>query len=92
MTKNTKTQKMQKTKTSVFVQNCKKKEMEIFAFCVIIFEPSLNKTCYAPQNDRQSLSFVKDEHTYCKTMARKGCKKVICKGTFISMQTLINIY
>ena len=69
-----------------------KNEMEIFAFCVIIFEPSLNKTCYAPQNDRQSLSFVKDEHTYCKTMARKGCKKVICKGTFISMQTLINIY
>ena len=29
MTKNTKTQKMQKTKTSVFVQNRKKKEMEI---------------------------------------------------------------
>ena len=38
MTKNTKTQKMQKTKTSVFVQNRKKKEMEIFAFCVITFD------------------------------------------------------
>ena len=29
MTKNTKKQKMQKTKTSVFVQNRRKKEMEI---------------------------------------------------------------
>ena len=32
MTKNTKKQKMQKTKMSVFVQNRRKKEMEIFAF------------------------------------------------------------
>ena len=38
MTKNTKTQKMQKTETSVFVQNRKKKEMEIFAFYVIAFD------------------------------------------------------
>ena len=45
MTKNTKTQKMQKTKTSVFVQNGKQKEMEIFEFCVITFEPILSKTC-----------------------------------------------
>ena len=45
MTKNTKTQKMQKTKTSDFVQNRKKKEMEIFAFCVITFEPIIGKTC-----------------------------------------------
>ena len=45
MTKNTKTQKMQKTKTSVFVQNGKQKEMEIFEFCVITFEPILSKIC-----------------------------------------------
>ena len=45
MTKNTKTQKMQKTKMSVFVQNHKKKEMEIFDFCVITFEPITIKTC-----------------------------------------------
>ena len=32
MTKNTKKQKMQKTKMSVIVQNRRKKEMEIFAF------------------------------------------------------------
>jgi len=30
--------RMQKTKMSVFVQNRKKKEMEIFAFCVITFD------------------------------------------------------
>ena len=38
MTKNTKTQKTQKMQTSVFVQNHKKREMEIFAFCVLTFE------------------------------------------------------
>jgi len=32
MTKKTRKQKMQKTKTYVFVQNRRKKEMEIFAF------------------------------------------------------------
>ena len=31
---------------------------------------------------------MKDEHTYCKKMARKSRKKVIYKGTFISIQTL----
>ena len=36
MTQNAKTQK---TQMSVFVQNRKKTEMEIFAFCVIFFEP-----------------------------------------------------
>ena len=36
------------------------------------------------QNDNQNLSFVKDEHTYGEKMARKGCTKVIYKGTFVS--------
>ena len=45
MTKNTKMQKMQEMQTSVFVQNQEKKEMEIFVFCVITFEPILSKTC-----------------------------------------------
>jgi hypothetical protein len=31
--------KTQKTQMSVFVQNRKNSEMEIFAFCVITFEP-----------------------------------------------------
>ena len=36
MTQNAKTQK---TQMSFFLQNCKKMEIEIFAFCVITFEP-----------------------------------------------------
>ena len=43
--KSTKAQKMQKTQTSVFVQNWKKKEMKICAFWVITFEPIISKTC-----------------------------------------------
>ena len=89
MTKNTKTQKKQKMETSVFVKNGKKKkEMEIFAFCVITFEPIISKTCQAPQNDRQNLSFVKDEYAYGKKVARKGHTEMIYKGTFISKQSL----
>jgi hypothetical protein len=34
----TQNKKMQKIQKSVFVQNCKKTKMEIFAFCVITFE------------------------------------------------------
>ena len=37
--------------------------MEIFAFCVITFEPIKIQTCSAPQKDRLNLSFVKDENT-----------------------------
>ena len=62
--------------------------MEIFAFCVITFQPIVSKTYQAPQNDRQNLSFVKYEHTYGKKMARNGYTKVIYKGTFVSIQTL----
>jgi hypothetical protein len=39
MTKDTKMQKTKKMQMSVFVQNGKKKEMEIFAIRVIIFDP-----------------------------------------------------
>ena len=34
-------------------------------------------------------SFVKDEHTHGKKMARKGRTKVIYKGTFISERSLL---
>ena len=34
--------------------------MEIFAFCVITFEPIKSQTCSAPQNGRVNLSFVKN--------------------------------
>ena len=61
MTKNTKTQKMQKTKMSVFVQNHKKKKgMEIFAFCIITFEPI-------------KVSFLKD----VRVVSKKWLKMVI---------------
>ena len=77
MTKNTKTQKMQ---TSVFVQNHKKKKMEIFAFCVITFEPIKIKTCFeclAPQNDCLKISFVKAIYVVFEKMARNGLKTAI---------------
>ena len=63
--------------------------MEIFAFCVITFEPIISKTCHAPQNDRQNISFVKDEHAHGKKMAKKDLKKVIYEGKFISKQSLV---
>ena len=66
----------------------KKEEMEIFAYCVITFELITSKTCLALQNDCQKLSFVKEEHTYGKKVARKGRTKINYKGTFISKHSL----
>ena len=62
MQKTAKTQKLQKTKTSDFEQICKIKEMEIFAFCVLTFEPIEVQTCSVPQNDHLNFSFVKHIH------------------------------
>ena len=62
---NTQKRKKRKRRKSLFLYKItKKREMEIFAFCVITFDPITIKTCLAPQNDRQNLSFVKDEHIY----------------------------
>jgi hypothetical protein len=58
----------------------KKKEMEIFAFCVLTFEPIISKTCSAPQNDCHNLSFVKDEHTYGKKWSEKVVQRSFIKG------------
>ena len=55
----------------------KKKEAEIFAFCVITFEPIKIKTCSAPQNDRLNFSFVKDIYVYGGKVARNGSKTAI---------------
>ena len=41
-------------------------EIEIFAVCVITFEPIKIHTCSSPQNDRLNLSFVKDINTVGK--------------------------
>ena len=56
------TQKSQKTldKWGLFYKITKIWKTEIFAFCIITFEPIKIQTCSAPQNDRQNLSFVKD--------------------------------
>ena len=54
----TKMQKTQKTQMSFFVQNSKKREMKIFLFCVITFEPIIIETYEAPQNDGQNLSLL----------------------------------
>ena len=70
--KKTQNAKNAKDANVCFCTKSKKKEMEIFTFCVITFEPSISKTCPAPQNDSQNLSFVKDEHTYGEKMARNG--------------------
>ena len=37
------------------------------------------------------ISFVKDEHAYCKKMARNSHNMVIYKGTFVSNQSLSSI-
>ena len=57
---------------------------------VVDFDPIKILTCWALQNDHQNLSFVKDEDTYGKKMARIGRTKVIYKGTFISKQSLFH--
>ena len=52
-------------------------EMEIFAFCVITFEPIEVQTCLSPQNDRLNLSFVKDIHVDGRKLARNGRKTAL---------------
>ena len=51
--------------------------MEIFAFCVITFEPIEVQTCSAPQNDPLNLSFVDDIYVDGGKLARNGGKTAI---------------
>ena len=78
---------------SVFVQNRKKKEIEIFAFCVITFEPIKIQTCLAPQNDSLNLSFVKNINVVGETMARNGYLMAIYESQIlvISLYVSFNI-
>ena len=64
--------------------------MKKFLFFAITFEPIINKTCKAPLNDHQNLSFVKDKHICGEEMARKGPKEVIYKFNFISNRSLVS--
>ena len=47
---------------------------EIFAFCVITFEPINIQTHSAPQNNRLNFSFVENVHVVGKKMTRSGRK------------------
>ena len=51
--------------------------MEILAFDAIAIKPIKLQTHSASQTDRLNLSFVKDELTHGRKMARKGHKTVI---------------
>ena len=53
--------------------------MEIFAVCVITFEPIKIQTCSSPQNDRLNLSFVKDIKVIGKKPTRYGHKMDFCQ-------------
>ena len=77
MVQNAKETKNAKNINDFFLQNRKKTEMEIFAFCTIAFEPIEIWTCYAHQNDRLNLSFVKVTSMVGQKMARNGCKTSI---------------
>ena len=55
-------------------------EMEIFAVCVITFEPIKIQTCSSPQNDRLNLSFVKDIKVIGKKPTRYGHKMDFCQS------------
>ena len=60
-------------------------EMEIFAVCVITFEPIKIQTCSSLQNDLLNLSFVKDVEVVVKETARNGRKTDFCQS-----QSLVN--
>ena len=61
----------------------KKTEREIFAFCVITFEPIKTQTRSAPQNDCLNFSFVKDTPVVGEKMARKGWKMAIYQSQIL---------
>ena len=54
----------------------------------VTFEPIKIYTNYSPQIDQISLSFVKDEYTFGKKMARNGCKMAILWVSFISKRSI----
>ena len=61
----------------VFIKNRKQREMEMFVFYVITFEPIKIQTYSTIQNDRLNLSFVKDRHIVVEKVARYGRKLAI---------------
>ena len=74
-----------------FLQNHNNTETEIFAFCVITFEPIEVQTRSAPQNDRLNLSFVKDIYVDGRKLARNGRKTAIlvCRKFWLSVSNML---
>ena len=82
---------VKKPQMSVFVQNRKIMEMEIFAFCVIIFLPIRIQIHYSCQNDRLNLSFVKDTCTGGKKVDRNGCKMALYESVLFRIRLQVSI-
>ena len=62
----------------------------VFVFFVITFVPIKVLTCWAPQNDRLNLSFVKDKHVAGKKMSRYSLKMTI--NQLLYFGSLPNLY
>ena len=61
-----------------FLQNWKKWKQEKNLFYILVFDPIKIKTCLAPQNVHQNLSFVKHSNVVCQKMSR-NCRKIVPK-------------
>ena len=85
---------MQKNITQIrfFLQNRKKTETEIFAFCVINFELIKIYTCLASQNHRLNFSFVEDIHVAGEKMTKSGLKteQLIWVILYVTCTKLVN--
>ena len=66
---------------SLFLQNHNKTETEIFAFCVITFEPICIYACLVPQNDHLILSF---------TVGKKLTKIGLKTATYLAIENFVN--
>ena len=82
----TKVKKAKTAKTSINITKLKKREMEIFALCVITFEPIKIYTRSAPLKDCLNLSFVKYMHIVCKKWL-----ETIWKRPFISRKFWLTV-
>jgi hypothetical protein len=73
-------------KTAIYHFVSSQVQKNMFAFCVITFEPIELQTRSAPQNDRLNLSFVKDTYVDGKKVARNGRKMAILGGGWDGFQ------
>ena len=57
-----------------FLSKLKKVETEKFVFYAVAFDPIKIQKCLAPQNDRQQLTFFKDDYEVGKKWTRNNPK------------------